>query len=191
MPRAGLTPQAVTEAGARTADELGYGRLSMGVVAERLGVRTPSLYAYVGGLADLAHRVAVLATTELGDAIRDATQGRAGPDALAAAAGALRHWVTDHPGRYAATLEARPAGPDDPLTAANDRLLRAFEAVLYGYRLRPEDQVHALRLVRSALHGFVSLEGAGGFRYETDVSDSFTWLVTALDQGLRSTASQP
>ena len=36
MPRAGLTPASVTEAGAALADEVGFDQLSMGLVAERL-----------------------------------------------------------------------------------------------------------------------------------------------------------
>ncbi|WP_375423802.1 TetR-like C-terminal domain-containing protein [uncultured Friedmanniella sp.] len=181
----------MTEVGAGLADELGYPQLSMGVVADRLGVKTPSLYKHVDGLADLAHRIAVLATTELGDAVRDATQGRAGTDALQAAAEAMRRWVLDHPGRYAATLGARPTGPDDPLVAATDRSLGTFAAVLRGYQLPPGDQVHALRMLRSALHGFVTLEAAGGFQYDTDVTASFAWLVSTIDQGLRTTATRP
>lgn len=84
MPRAGLTPASVTAAGAALADEVGIDRLSMGLLAERLGVRTPSLYKHVAGQADLVHRIAVLAMTEVADALRDATQGRAGRDALVA-----------------------------------------------------------------------------------------------------------
>ena len=52
MPRAGLTPAAVAEAGAALADEIGFGSLSMAEVAERLGVRAPALYKHVGSLAD-------------------------------------------------------------------------------------------------------------------------------------------
>ncbi len=85
MPRAGLTPAAVAEAGATLADEVGLDQLSMGLLAERLGVRTPSLYKHVAGQADLTRRIAVLAVTELGDALRDALQGLAERDALAAA----------------------------------------------------------------------------------------------------------
>ena len=65
----------------------------MGLLAERLGVKTPSLYKHVAGQADLAHRIAVLAMNELGDAMRDATQGRAGTDALVAGAQAMRTYV--------------------------------------------------------------------------------------------------
>ena len=53
--------------------------------------------------------------TELGDSLRDSLQGRAGEDALMAAAQAVRTYVKEHPGRYAATVGATPSGPDDPL----------------------------------------------------------------------------
>src|SRR3954465_14894999 len=122
VPRAGLPAAAVTEAGAALADEVGFEQLSMGLLAERLGVKTPSLYKHITSQADLAHRIAVQAANELADAIRDATQGRAGSDALTAGARAMRTYVKEHPGRYTAGNAARPTGPDDPLIAAIDRV---------------------------------------------------------------------
>jgi AcrR family transcriptional regulator len=186
MLRARLTPAAVTEAGAALVDEIGFDHLSMGLLAERLGVRTPSLYKHVTGQDDLAHRIGVLAMTEVADAIRDATQGRAGSDALAAGAQAMRRYVQEHPGRYAAGNAARPTGPDDPLIAADKRLIESWAAMLRGYQLAPDQEIHALRMFRSVLHGFSVLEAAGGFQMDTDVDESFTWLINFLDRGLRS-----
>jgi len=186
MPRAGLAPASVTEAGARLADEIGFDQLGMGLLADRLGVKAPSLYKHVDSLADLAHRIAVLAMTELGDAIRDVTQGRAGSEALAAAAQAMRTYVKQHPGRYAAGNDARVTGPKDPLIPANNRLLASLSAVLRGYQLDPSQEIHALRMLRSALHGFATLEVSGGFQIDTDVNDSFTWMIALLDHGLKS-----
>jgi AcrR family transcriptional regulator len=191
VPRAGLAPASVTEAGAALADEVGFGQLSMGLLAERLGVKTPSLYKHVTGQADLAHRIGVLAMTEFGDAIRDATQGRAGSDALTAAAQAGRTYVNEHPGRYAAMNSARVTGPDDPLIPARDRLLASLAAVLRGYQLDPGQEIHAMRMLRSLTHGFATLEAQGGFQLGTDVDDSFTWLISFIDHGLRATASAP
>lgn len=187
MPRNGLAPASVTEAGAVLADEIGFYQVSMGLVAERLGVKTPSLYKHVDSLADLARRIAVLATTELGDAIRDATQGRSGSEALAAAARALWTYARDHPGRYAAANSVPPIGPEGPLVAARSRLLDSFAAVLLGYRLDPGQEVHALRMLRSVVQGFVTLETAGEFRLDTDVDDSFAWITDFIDQGLKAT----
>jgi AcrR family transcriptional regulator len=158
----------------------------MAVVAERLGVRTPSLYKHVDGLADLGHRIAVLAALEIGDALQEATQGLAGPDALRAAAHAFRDYVRTHPGRYTATLGVRPATPEDEYARASARVLASFAAVLRGYGIAPEGEIHALRLLRSALNGFVTLEVGDGFQMATDVEQSFEWLITFVDRGLRA-----
>ena len=186
MPRAGLDADTVTAAAADLADEIGLGRLTMGVVADRLGVKTPSLYKHVDSLASLTHRIAVLGATEATDALRDAMQGVSGREALEAAAQALRLFVKEHPGRYAATTGARPSGEDDPLTPALGRFLTSLEAVLHGYHLDPADTIHALRMLRSALHGFATLEVSDGFQIETDVDESFTWMIGFLDRGLRA-----
>lgn len=186
MPKAGLTPAAVTEAGAALADEIGFARLSMGLLAERLGVKAPSLYKHVANLADLVHRIAVQTANEFADSIRDAIQGRAGSDALAAGAFAMRMYVKEHPGRYAAANAARPTGPDDPLVPAIDRVLDSWSAMLHGYQIDPAEKIHALRMVRSMLHGFATLEAANGFRIDTEVEDSFTWMIDFVDRGLQS-----
>lgn len=186
MPRAGLGPATVTAAGAALVDEVGFDQLSMGLLAQRLGIKTPSLYKHVASQADLAHRIAVLAMHELADAIRDATQGRSGRDALVAGAHAMRAYVQQHPGRYAAGNAARVTGPDDPLVPAVDRVLASWAAMLHGYRLDPSQQIHALRMLRSTLHGFAALEAIGSFQIDTDVDESFAWLLGFVDQGLRA-----
>ena len=186
MPRAGLNPVSVTEAGAALADEIGFAQLSMGMLAERLGVKTPSLYKHVDGLADLGYRIAVLAALELGDALSDATQGRAGGDALIAASHAMRLYARDHPGRYTAANAVQPTGTDDELARASRRMLNSFSAVLRGYNLDPSQEIHALRMLRSMMHGFAALEVGGGFRFDTAVDDSFVWMVDLIDGGLRA-----
>lgn len=188
MPRAGLGPAAVTEAGATLADEVGFTQFSMGLLAERLGVKTPSLYKHVTSQADLVHRMAVLAVTELGDAIRDASQGRAGRDALTAGAQAMRTYVKEHPGRYAAINSARPTGPEDPFIPASARALDSLAALLRGYHLDSAQEVHALRMLRSTLHGFAGLETVTGFQLETDADQSFTWMVEFIHRGLQASA---
>ncbi|MFD0774950.1 TetR family transcriptional regulator [Streptomonospora algeriensis] len=58
VPRAGLTPAAVTEEAARLCDEEGFDQLSLSAVAKRCGVAVPSLYKHVGGRAALRREVA-------------------------------------------------------------------------------------------------------------------------------------
>ncbi|GAA4917082.1 TetR/AcrR family transcriptional regulator [Streptomonospora salina] len=186
MPRAGLDPAAVVAAGAALADEVGPADVTMGLLAERVGVRTPSLYKHVSGLGDLNRRIAALALSEAADAVGGAVRGRAGRDALAAAARAFRAFVVAHPGRYAATIGVEPSAPDDPLAVAGRRLLDAFTAVLRGYAIDESDMDHALRMLRSLCHGFATLQAADGFQWSADVDESFEWLIAFADRGLRA-----
>ncbi|MFE2942642.1 TetR-like C-terminal domain-containing protein [Streptomyces sp. NPDC059255] len=173
-------------AGADLADEVGLARLTMGLLAERVGVRTPSLYKHVGGLDDLNRRIAALALSQAADAVGGAAQGYAGRDALVAAASAFRAFVLEHPGRYAATIGVEPTGPDDPMAAAAQRLLDAFSAVLRGYDIAEPDVDHALRMLRSLCHGFATLQVANGFQWSADIDESFEWLIAFADRGLRA-----
>jgi AcrR family transcriptional regulator len=188
VPRAGLSGGEVVAAAAGLADEIGYAGLTMGLLAERLGVRTPSLYKHVGGLEDLQHQVATLAMTEVGDVIRDAVQGLAGADALAALLHAVRGYVTRHPGRYLATAGGGGAvlrGPDDPLLAASARVLATIAAVLRGYGIGEDEMDHAIRTIRCTIHGFAMLEASGGFQWSNDPDESFEWMIRFIDRGLR------
>jgi hypothetical protein len=62
--------------------------------------------------------------------------------------------------------------------------------VLAGYDIRGDDAVDAARLVRSTLHGFVSLEVEGGFGMPLSVDRAYDRVVDALDQALTSWSSQ-
>jgi len=185
VPRAGLTGVDVVASAAGLADEVGYGSVTMGLLAGRLGVRPPSLYKHVDGLADLQHRLATLAMTEFGDVLRDAVQGKAGLDALTAMLTAARAYVTAHPGRYTATTGAGFDGPDDPLLVASTRVIDTIAAVLRGYGVSDEEMNHAIRTIRCTLHGFAMLEASGGFQWDADPDESFDWMIRFIDRGLR------
>ena len=184
MPRAGLNTAAVVAAAAEIADAEGLDRLTLARVAATAGVRTPSLYNHVESLDDVRRRVALLALRDLADALRDAAVGRAGDDALAAMADAYRAYARRHPGRYAATQRA-PAEGDEEMRTAAAGAVDVVLAILRGYGLEGDDAIHAARAVRSALHGFVTLETGGGFGISVDLDESYARMVRALARGLR------
>jgi len=180
VPRAGLTPELVVARGAELADEVGLDKLTLAMVAQAFGVAQPSLYKHVRGLDALLQRISALATAELTDALAEAAAGRAGGDAVRATADAYRAYAKARPGRYAATQ--RVPDPDDPAhVAAGERAVGTIAAVLRGYGLDGDDAIDATRALRSALHGFVMLERAGGFGLPQSVDRSFAQLVAALE----------
>lgn len=181
MPRAGLDSEAVVTAAAKLADEEGLERLTLARLAAVLGIRTPSLYAHVDGLGDLRVRLAIRCARELAATLQAAAAGRSGGDALRAAAGAYRAYAHAHPGTYAAA-QVPSHRPDHQAAAAE--VVGVMLAVLSGYGLEGEAAIHAVRAVRSAVHGFVALEQEGGFQLPVGLQESYDRLITMLDNGL-------
>jgi AcrR family transcriptional regulator len=186
--RAGLGQALVVEAAAKLVDEEGIEQLSLGRLAERLGVRTPSLYNHVAGLPGLKHDLALYCLRDLRDRITRATIGKSRAEAIFAFADAYRDYAREAPGRYALTLQA-PAPDDQELQAMARQTVEVVQAVLAPYKLGDEDAIHAIRSLRSIVHGFVSLEIAGGFGLPVERDASFHWLIHLFVTGLER--SQP
>ena len=184
MPRAGLSTATVVDLALAVVDERGLDALTLASVAGRAGVATPSLYKHVRNLDALRQKVSAAATAELAEAMSTAAAGRAGADAVRAVADAYRRYALTHPGRYPAT-QALPDPADPGHVAAGERAVGTIYAVLRGYGVHGQDAVDATRALRSALHGFVSLEISGGFGMPHDVDRSFARLVTSLDAAFR------
>lgn len=186
MPRAGLTPAIVVDRAAELADEVGYDGLTLALVAARLGVAVPSLYKHVDGLDALRRGVAIQAVAELGEALRvSLDEGFAtDPSArLRTLASAFRGYAKAHPGRYAATVRAAPPG-DAEHARASDAVLATVLEVLAEQGLTGPAAIDATRALRATLHGFVTLEAAGGFGLPREVDRSFEVAVEALERGL-------
>jgi len=180
MPRARLGPDAVVDAAAALADAEGLEAVTLARLAAGLGVRAPSLYVHVDGLPDLRRRLAARGARELGVALQAAAAGRAGGDALAAVAAAYRDYARAHPGTYAAAQRASDLG------AEGAAVLDTVAAVMRGYGFDGDEAIHAVRIVRAALHGFAALETDEGFGIPLDVDATFARLVGVLDHGLES-----
>ncbi len=184
--RAGLDQASVVEAAVKLIDEEGIEQLSLGRLAERLGVRTPSLYNHVAGLPGLKHDLTLYCLHDLLDLILRSTVGKSRAEAIFALADAYRAYAREAPGRYALTVQAPDPG-DQEVQALAQQLVDVVRAVLAPYRLSEEVAIHAIRGLRSIVHGFISLEVAGGFAMPVDLDASFHWLINLFISGL----SQP
>lgn len=182
----------MVEAAADLADEVGLEGVTLARLASRLGVRTPSLYNHIDGLDDLRRELALAGTRELGERLGRAAVGKSGEAAVVALAGAYRAFVAERPGLYAATVRSfRLSDPaDEERRTAEGEVLGVVLDALSGYGLRGDDAVHAARGLRSVVHGFATLEAAGGFGMALDADESFRRLVAAFVEGLKKKPSK-
>jgi AcrR family transcriptional regulator len=163
-----LDAEQVVAAGGRLADRVGFERLTIQRLARALRIKPPSLYNHVDGLDHLRREIAELGARELRARLAAALVGRSGALAIRALAIAYRAFAREHPGLYEAAQRAR--GPDA------SAIVEMVTAVV--------PDVHAVRAVRAALHGFVVLEHNEGFGLPQSIDDSFAKLVDILIAGL-------
>jgi len=182
--RAGLTPERLVRAGADLADRVGFDAVTVSALARQFGVKVPSLYSHVRNSGDLRTRIALLALAELADRGAEALAGRAGRDALIALSNVYRDYAREHPGRYAAARMR--LDPQTAAAGAGPRHTQMILAILRGYHLGEPDRTHAVRLIGSTFHGYISLELAGGFDHSNpDPQQSWERAMDALDALLR------
>jgi AcrR family transcriptional regulator len=190
--RPGLDREAVVQAAVELLDSEGVGSLSLGRLADRLGVQTPSLYNHIDGLPGLLHQLTLRNARDMAACMGDAAMGQAGSEALLAVAQAYRGYIKQHPGLYMASLRASGTQTQDgapvdvELAAAEARVVRIVLAALASFGLQGQDAIHAVRGLRSVVHGFASLEVAGGFGLPLDCDESFRRLIAMLVAGLQT-----
>ena len=185
MPRAGLSSASVVALALDVVDDEGWDALTLAAVATRAGVAVPSLYKHVAGLPALRREVASVCVDELTDRLADARGALVGAPAVLAMAQATRDLARQHPGRYQAAQGDWPLDPAaDELRARAVRAVELMSAAVGELDVPTERRVDAVRAVRAAVHGFVTLELAGGFGMPQDVDTSFDYLVTHLTTGL-------
>lgn len=181
--RPGLDRARLADVAVAIADADGLEAVTIARVAAELGVKGPSLYNHVASRDALVREVTLRAMTEVADALALAAAGRVGREALVATARAYRAYAEAHPGRYAACLRA-PSTDDEALDLVAQRTIDVFHAALRGFDLDERELVHTVRALRSALHGFVALEAAGGFALAVDRDASFDVMVALLAAGI-------
>lgn len=179
-----LSRALIVETAAELLDAAGGADVTLAEIAAKLGVRTPSLYNHISGLDELRYELAIYGVKELGIRMSRAAIGKSGDDAVRAVAEAYRAYAHERPGLSRTTLRA--AGPDDTaLEAVSQEVLTILRLVLQHYGLSAEDEIHAIRALRSIVYGFSSLELAGGFGLPTDVDESFRRMLDVYILGLR------
>ena len=178
-----LTEEKVVKKAAELANELGdVHQLKLKDLATALNVKVPSLYNHIKGTDGLIFALRLHAVTIWYENLRDAMAGKIGSEALWAAAQSYRSFAHANPGIYQLIL---PAGETD---SEIDRIgwnsISLLLLILGSFGLEGDEALHIVRGFRSLVHGFVSLELAGGFGLELDLDQSFEQLFKAYLNGI-------
>lgn len=182
-----LDKNAVVQAAVDLLNAEGVGALSLSRLADELGVKTPSLYNHVNGLDGLQQELEVMNARLLADRFSEAAIGKSGSELFMDVSQAFREYVKENPGLYMSTLRSSSTQQvlDEHLQREEERMMKVGMTVVASLGLQGEDAIHGLRAFRSMVHGFATLEIAGGFGLPQDCDESFRRLISALVTGLQ------
>src|SRR5208283_3705268 len=131
----------ILNAAAFLVEEVGVENVTLSLLAEKLEVRSPSLYNHLKGLRELQAGIAALSIRRLENAVRDAAVGKSKGEALTAIALAYRTFATENPQLYKSILKY-PVIEDDEVREAGFSLVRVLRRVLEPYHYSEEDTIH-------------------------------------------------
>ena len=182
--RARTSPPAIIAAARDLLEEGGQEAVSMAAIAERVGVRPPSLYKHFADRSAVVGAVATAVAQDLRLALEEALE-RAGPDApdrLRVLADGYRAFAHAMP--HGIALLFANAGPGTaPTLEAQAEAARPVLQVIEEI-VGPAHALAGARVVTAFAHGFTSMEAAGAFRFGGDVDAAWGLGISVLVAGL-------
>ena len=176
--RVGLTKADVVAAAAAHADDCGYDTLSVTVLAQRLGIRSQSVYAHVEGMDEIRAELQMLSYRLMGERITAAVGDLSGRAAIIAWASAHLEFDLEHPGLFAA--RNRPPGDDPEMwNVIHDSAVTSL-VVLGSYGLEGEEAMHFERLVWATLLGFAKMHHGNLYTMPVDPRESYRRTIEGL-----------
>jgi AcrR family transcriptional regulator len=163
----------------------GLTQLTMQAVAERVGVRAPSLYKRVRNRDDLIRLVIEATHRDLGDQLQAIAGSGDSRRDLGELARALRAFAKARPAAYHLVF-ARPAGqgrPDLALLAHSSAPLLKVVTDLAG----PSEALEGARMITAWATGFISMELAGAFNLGGDLDRAYEYGIAHLTAALAGT----
>ena len=183
--KAGLDKKTIIEAAAKIADEKGISNVTLKVLAEELGVKSPSLYKHFsGGLEELNKELMLYGWRSVEAEITRSAIGKAQDDAIMAISHAYRNFAAEHKGLLEAMQWYNMYQSEEHLQATQGTVSILFQ-VLEAYGLTEDQKVHIVRTLRAFLQGFTSIEIHGGYGNPMSLNETFDFALKTILNGIR------
>ncbi len=152
-----ITKRAVIQAASDIADKEGLNKVSLKIVAEKLSIRTPSLYNHIASLDDLLREVAHSGMRTMNVQMTQAAIGIAGDTAIKAISTSYFSFMIAHPGVYETVQWAVWHGTGETAELF-DNYKSLFVKLIHSWNLKSGNTDEILNLLMGVLHGLTTLQ---------------------------------
>ena len=178
-----VTKESVIQAASEIADADGLGSVSLKAVAERLGIRTPSLYNHIESLDDLLRAAAHAGMRSMNERMAQSAVGASGEAALKSVGSAYFGYVVSHPGIYEIIQWANWHGNDETV-ALFEAYLDLVSRIAASFNLKPKKKDAVTNLVMSVLHGYSTLNVGAALAHPKKAATGLTEVLDIALSGI-------
>lgn len=159
------------------AHDIGLNKVSFPRIAEKLEVKTPSLYNHFKNLDDLKVQTAIYLHQELNELLMQELVGKSKGDALSQYAFTYRTFAKEFSSVYE-LLNTIPLMQNTVLSEAGAKNNQVLTKILNSFDLSEEKTIVKSRSFRSMLHGYITLNQLGYFQNpRLDDDESFNLMI--------------
>lgn len=189
MPRAGLNKEKLIEEAAKLANERGVGLLSLKMLADQIGVKSPSLYKHIQSLDELKQDLMFYGWSKLEKNIYEYVIGKSGDAAVKAMCKAYYDFAVANPGVFECMLFYNRY-----LTAKNREatqgIYKITSKIFAEYNLEEKQMMHLVRTFRGFFQGYMQLVIGNGFGSSLSLEESFEFSVEVLIKGIKQLSEE-
>lgn len=187
MKRAGIDKETIIRSAAQLVNQAGMERITMKMLADKLGVKPPSLYNHMKGLEDLKKQLMIFGWTQAKENLLLSLAGVSGYDAIKAMCYAFYDYATENTGLFEVMLWYNKFQNEEAAEATAELLAVIFK-VTRSLDIPDNYCFHLIRTFRGFLEGFFLLVNNGSFGHPLPVTDSFEISVNILIAGIKELA---
>ncbi|MFL0195847.1 TetR/AcrR family transcriptional regulator [Clostridium sp. WILCCON 0269] len=176
MLKRNLTKEKIIQVAFSLADEIGLNQVTFQKIAEKLGIKYPSLYNHFTNMDNLKVEMTVYLLNELNLKLIKSLIGKSGDDAIKEFAYVYRDFAFESKTAYGLFMSI-PSTEDSELFRLARETTHIIHQLLKFYIKDETFLVHKSRILRSLLHGFVSLHSFGYFHGKVNLEESFQSII--------------
>lgn len=161
-----------------------FAELTLALVAKHLAIKPPSLYNHFASLQDLRDQLTLVALEKMKTHLQEGLENKKGRERARAFISEYRRFAKEHPLLFEASqFGVRSLNPE--IASAALKVVRLAVSSLEAWTIQETQRIHAVRILRSLINGFIELESQGGFQLEEDPNRSFDQLIDFAFAGLK------
>lgn len=189
MTRAGIDKAAIIKNAAQLVNQAGMEQITMKMLADKLGIKPPSLYNHIKGLEDLKKQLMIFGWTQAKEKLLLSLAGVSGYDAIKAMCYAFYDYATENTGLFEVMLWYNKFENEEAAEATAELLAVIFR-ITRSLDIPDNYGFHLIRTFRGFLEGFFLLVNNGSFGHPLPITDSFEISVNILIAGIKELAHE-